>query len=317
MTNATWLFIFSHHDPVCCICHLDRNRSIKTLLYSNPLTASADFFFLLFVSHKWEMIDGSALPPPCSQCVKMDRWGRRRAQDFPTIVSNLPTAPPSLPPTSSFFSPPDRKGSLGTHFAANLTICLLARSPTATNACTLNCCWRSTKKHCLPEEWKEKQTVLATRRCFLSAGAFKAPPLLFEAERSSAEPRLLVSLSCSRSSAGGLSKSVKHLWSQLSLWREWCGGRGDCYLANTHSHTPQKCANISRIKPWAVDSQTTQVRYFDDGLGEQGGGGGWDCSNAKIPPTDAAHSEANQDVVLLTRTSSRRASRSQTRVEGK
>lgn len=38
-----------------------------------------------------------------------------------------------------------------THLAANLTICLLARSPTAMRACTVNCWWRRTKKHCFPE----------------------------------------------------------------------------------------------------------------------------------------------------------------------
>lgn len=37
-----------------------------------------------------------------------------------------------------------------THLAANLTICLLARSPTASRACTVNCWWRRTKKHCFP-----------------------------------------------------------------------------------------------------------------------------------------------------------------------
>lgn len=38
-----------------------------------------------------------------------------------------------------------------THLAANLTICLLARSPTAMRACTVNCWWRRTKKHCFPK----------------------------------------------------------------------------------------------------------------------------------------------------------------------
>lgn len=127
MTNGAWLFISSYCDPGCCICHLDRNCSIKTLPYPTPLTAS----FLLW-SEKW------LIPPPSLHLTpNVWKWigGTIREQDFPTIVCALS----------------DRKGSLGTHFAANLTICLLARSPTATSACTLNCCWRRTKKHCFPE----------------------------------------------------------------------------------------------------------------------------------------------------------------------
>lgn len=132
MTNDAWLLsISSSSDPSCCICHLDRNRSIKSLLYPALLTAS----FCCQVKNDW-----FPHPAPCSECVKMD-WWTIRAQDFPTIVCALT----------------DRKSSLGTHFAANLTICLLARSPTATSACTLNCCWRRTKKHCFP---KKKTTTI-------------------------------------------------------------------------------------------------------------------------------------------------------------
>lgn len=126
MTNDAWLLsISSFSDPSCCICHLDRNRSIKTLLYPTLLTAS----FCCQVKNDW-----FPQPPLLSVCVKMDRRPIR-AQDFPTIVLFLS----------------DRKRSFCTYFAANLTICLLARSPTATSACTLNCCWRRTKKHCFPE----------------------------------------------------------------------------------------------------------------------------------------------------------------------
>lgn len=128
MNNDAWLSsISSSSDPNYCICHLDRNRSIKTLPYPALLTAS----FCCQVKNDWFP---PHYPPPHSECVKMDRW-TIRAQGFPTIVCALP----------------DRKSSLDTHFAANLTICLLARSPTATSACTLNCCWRRTKKHCFPE----------------------------------------------------------------------------------------------------------------------------------------------------------------------
>ena len=38
-----------------------------------------------------------------------------------------------------------------THSVANLTICLLTLSPTATIACTVCQRWRITMKHCLPE----------------------------------------------------------------------------------------------------------------------------------------------------------------------
>ena len=50
MTNDAWhLSISSSSDPGCCICHLDRNCSIKTPLYSTPLTAS----FCCRVKNDW------------------------------------------------------------------------------------------------------------------------------------------------------------------------------------------------------------------------------------------------------------------------
>lgn len=59
--------------------------------------------------------------------------------------------------------------------------------------------------------------------------------------------------------------------------------------------------------------------WVGEGVGGWGGGwvGGGDNSNAKIPPTDAPHPKANQDVILLTRTSLQRAERMKTRAEGK
>lgn len=127
MTNDAWhLSISSSSDPGCCICHLDRNCSIKTPLYSTPLTAS----FCCRVK-KW------LIPPPLHLTRNVWKW-------FGGLLG-----PRIFPPLFRALS--DRKSSLGTHFAANLTICLLARSPTATRACTLNCCWRRTKKHCFPE----------------------------------------------------------------------------------------------------------------------------------------------------------------------
>lgn len=47
---------------------------------------------------------------------------------------------------------------------------------------------------------------------------------------------------------------------------------------------------------------------------EKGVGGG-DHSNAKIPPTDAAHPRPNEDIVVLTRKSLQRAERMKTQVE--
>lgn len=77
MTNDAWLlWISSIPDPSCCICHLDRNRSIKTLLYPTLLTAS----FYCQVKNDW-----FPQPAALSECVKMDRR-TIRAQDFPTIV---------------------------------------------------------------------------------------------------------------------------------------------------------------------------------------------------------------------------------------
>lgn len=127
MTNDSWLLIISpSSDPRSCICHLDRNCPIRPLLYSALLKAS------FYCQVKKLLIS----PPSTSvRRVKMDQWTVMAKVFFPTIVSALS----------------DRKNSLGTYFAANLTICLLARSPTATSACTLNCCWRKTKKHCFPE----------------------------------------------------------------------------------------------------------------------------------------------------------------------
>ena len=34
----------------------------------------------------------------------------------------------------------------------NRSICLLVSAPTDSSPCTVHCCWRSTKKHCLPEK---------------------------------------------------------------------------------------------------------------------------------------------------------------------
>ena len=39
-----------------------------------------------------------------------------------------------------------------TYFETNFTICLLTDSPTNSKAWTVKCCWRMTKKHCLPAE---------------------------------------------------------------------------------------------------------------------------------------------------------------------
>lgn len=60
MTNDAWLFISSSSDPSCCICHLDRNCSIKTLLYPTPLIAS----FCCQVKNDW-----FHHPPPLTQNV--------------------------------------------------------------------------------------------------------------------------------------------------------------------------------------------------------------------------------------------------------
>ena len=145
MTNgARLLSISSSSDPSCCICHLNRNRSIKTRLYPALLTAS----FCCQVKNDW-------FPhrSPRSECVKMDRRGRLGPRTFPPL----------------FFALSDRKRGLGTHFAANLTICLLARSPTATSACTLNCCWRRTRKHCFPEN---KTTTTCSARVVGTLSSF-------------------------------------------------------------------------------------------------------------------------------------------------
>lgn len=95
------------------------------LLYFHPFKT-----WLAFCCFKWKMIDSSL------SLQNVWKWigGSIRAQGFPTIVLASLTG----------------NASLSTHLAANLTICLLARSPTATSACTLNCCWRRTKKHCFP-----------------------------------------------------------------------------------------------------------------------------------------------------------------------
>lgn len=77
MTNDAWLSsISSPSDLSCRICRLDRNCSIKTLLYLALLWAS----FCCQVKNDW-----FAHPPPHSECVKMAQR-TIRAQDFPTIV---------------------------------------------------------------------------------------------------------------------------------------------------------------------------------------------------------------------------------------
>lgn len=139
----TYLIPFKHlappfPDKIYCICHLDRNCSIKSLVCPTPLLPA-------FVVN-WKMTDSLHLHS-AAECVTI------RAHDFPTIVRALS----------------DRKSSLGTHFAANLTICLLARSPTATRACTLNCCWRKTKKHCFPENTNNRLRQAVKKCCKLSS----------------------------------------------------------------------------------------------------------------------------------------------------
>lgn len=211
MTNDAWLFISSSSDPSCCICHLDRNCSIKTLLYPTPLIAS----FCCQVKNDW-----FHHPPPHSECVKMDRR-TIRAQEFPTIVCALL----------------DRKSSLGTHFAANLTICLLARSPTATSACTLNCCWRRTKKHCFPKNktTTDRAGLLRTCLCTLNRHVtLKAQPLSLK-QCTLVQSKVFMWLCCKDFPCYLRVKCQTFVNRAFSLkrtvWR-----KGDCYLPNKHTH---------------------------------------------------------------------------------
>lgn len=86
-------------------------------------------------------------PINCQLLLSTQRWLIPSTSTLPQNVWLL--GPRIFPP---LFAPsPTGRAVSATHFAANLTICLLARSPTATRPCTLNCCWRRTKKHCFPE----------------------------------------------------------------------------------------------------------------------------------------------------------------------
>lgn len=200
MTNDSWLLIISpSSDPRSCICHLDRNCPIRPLLYSALLKAS----FYCQVK-KW------LISPPSTSVrrVKMDQWTVMAKVFFPTIVSALS----------------DRKNSLGTYFAANLTICLLARSPTATSACTLNCCWRKTKKHCFPES---KTTIDRARFLqYKHNSLVRIIPwaLCLKLSRFVQSKGLCVTWDeCL--TAVGIRWSVKHLQTEPCLWRALCGER--------------------------------------------------------------------------------------------
>lgn len=121
-----------------------------------------------------------------------------------------------------------------THFAANLTICLLARSPTATSACTLNCCWRRTKKHCFPGK-ENNNKLLAVKSGFWPYHKEKLRGSLWSDVSLFILKVLIfiliyntVHLKCQTFVNGSLSlKSAQ--------WR-----KGDCYLPNkqtqTHTH---------------------------------------------------------------------------------
>lgn len=80
------------------------------------------------------------------------------------------------------------------------------------------------------------------------------------------------------------------------------------FLTNTQTHTPRKSVNISQQKTQASRQSDHPGTLMFVGC-EKGGG---HDSNAKIPPTDAPHYRANQDVILLTRTSLQRAERMKT-----
>lgn len=196
---------------IYCIYHLDGNCSIKPLAYPTPLTAS----FCCQMKDDW-------FPPlhSTSECVTI------RAQDFPTIVRALS----------------NRKSSLGTHFAANLTICLLARSPTATRACTLNCCCRRTKKHCFPENTNNRLRQAIKSAAITPHQARRSKNAAFFAETYAASVKALclclwhpqIQVKYQTTVNGAF--SLKH-----TVWR-----RRDCYLPN--KHTPTKSVNVKLNK---------------------------------------------------------------------
>lgn len=153
-----------------------------------------------------------------------------------------------------------------THFAANLTICLLARSPTATSAWTLNCCWRRTRKHCFPENrgHKQQNTTFTLRTENKQTSGFCGAPIH---QTSKKTPDL------QKNQTGGGSFSLHPLLGCFRIWKFIDPGRNClCYNCSETRRqeqykakvkiNPIKTAETLNMKHTTLCTQILGLKYY-------------------------------------------------------